>query len=92
MEYFAHGATADTIANNEHMMSGNWGWGWLMMAGITILFILLVFLVAKFATSSTNRADSTSSEDATAVLKKRYASGDITKKEFDDMKKDIQSK
>ena len=90
MEYFAHGATADTIANNEHMMSG--GWGWFMMAGLVILLALIIFLVAKFASNSTNPTHNTPSEDPSAILKKRYASGDITKKEFDDMKKVISNK
>ena len=54
---------------------------WLGMA--TIVVIIIVALVGGFKTSTEDR------ETPLDILKKRYAKGELSKKEFDTMKRDI---
>jgi len=54
----------------------------LIIAGI---IILIVWLVKRTNAPDTSRTDG----NALEILKKRYVKGEITKKEFDEMKKDI---
>lgn len=68
-----------------------------------LYFILLIILIgiivyfAKFRNKSSGRADrteekemNTDEEDAIKVLKKRYAKGELTKKQYDQMRKDLE--
>jgi len=90
MEYFAHGDVhRDVIegaANSGHM---DWGWGWLGMVTMAVLFVLIVLLIAKYLTSNAKTGSASHDQDALAILKKRYASGEVTKKQFDEIKKVI---
>ena len=69
------------------------GWGPMMGYGFVgvfmwIIFIAIIGLLIYFimqATKGGNRAGETPLE----ILKKRYAKGEITKEEFDRMRKDI---
>ncbi|MEO6761161.1 MAG: SHOCT domain-containing protein [Candidatus Saccharimonadales bacterium] len=88
MNYFGH------TGNDEYNMMNGWGgnstgyspWGWLLMFVIMVLVILGIILLIRYATN--NQANKNSS-DALDILKQRYAKGDITKKQFDEMKQDI---
>lgn len=53
-----------------------------------IIFWLLVVLVVISIFKKINR--STHSHDAIAILKERYAKGEITKEQFHDIKKDLE--
>lgn len=75
-----------------NMMDPSWGnhmgnfWfgGVIMWIFWVLLIILLVVLIMKFAGKGEG------SEKPLDVLKKRYAKGEITKKQFDKMKKDLE--
>ena len=74
-------------------MMGGWGGtmgvaGWLMMALFWIgLILLIVWLVRSVLGTSQGAASST----ARAILDQRYARGELTRKEYEHMKKDISS-
>ncbi len=70
----------------------NWGWGgmifqllfWFVVIGIIIWGI-------KYMTDHGQRNNHSYEEDALSILKKRYAKGEIDKKEFNEKKKDLLS-
>jgi putative membrane protein len=76
------------------MHYGFWGYpgmGWLGWGGLIfplIFWAALIFLfVALFRGS--RRHEETEDNTALDILKQRYAKGEITKKDFEEMKKDI---
>ncbi len=79
-----------------NMMGGFFGGG-LGIAGmilsfifvvlfITGIIILIVWLVKRTNLSGAGQADNSNAEE---ILKRRYARGEINKKEFENLKKDI---
>ena len=67
------------------MNNSCWGMGWGMWL-IPLLIILAIYFLVK------NRPPAKSGESARSpmeILKKRYAKGEITKEQFEEMKKDI---
>ena len=56
---------------------------------MVIFWICLIFLVVSFIRSPVK--ERAKKETAIDILKKRYATGDITRKEFGQVKIDIQS-
>ena len=79
-----------------NMMGGLFGGG-LGIAGMILSFIftalfiagiiiLIIWLVKRVNSSGLGQA---SNNDAIEILKKRYAKGEINKKEFESLKKDI---
>ncbi len=75
------------------MMGWGYGMGWfgpILMAVFWVALIAgIVFLVRWAAVSGRFREQGKSEESALDILKKRYARGEITKDEFEKMKKDI---
>ncbi len=68
-----------------HMMDwGGYG-GFMTLIVLLVLIGLAVFFLVERKKLRQNYDD----EDALAILKKRYAKGEITKKEFEEMKKDL---
>ena len=69
------------------MFIGNFGFGWL-------LWIIIIVLVVVLIWKNTNERDKyipfENKETALDILKKRYAKGEITKEEFERIKKDIE--
>ena len=57
-------------------------YGWLFQLLILIAFFLVVYWIMKGSKSV--------KESALDILKRRYANGEITKKEFEKIKKDIE--
>jgi len=77
------------------MMPGGmmWGWGygffgWLMMLLSWALIIAGAVLVIRWLVDQT-RSPALGSETALDVMKRRYAKGEITKEQFDAMKRDL---
>ncbi len=75
------------------MMGWGYGMGWfgpIFMAVFWVAVIVgIIFLVRWAAVSGRFREQGKSEESALDILKKRYARGEITKDEFEEMKKDI---
>jgi len=78
-----------------HPFMGSWGFGIGSFFGIvvTILFWLFIaFLIVAIIKGFRKHGgdfDEKNSGRALDILKERYAKGEINKKEFDEMKKDI---
>jgi putative membrane protein len=69
----------------------NWGWGGLVVQLLFwIIIILIIFWAIRyFIRLSRTHPPDNPQESSLDILKKRYASGDITKQEFEEMKKDL---
>jgi putative membrane protein len=71
-------------------MMGGFGWGWLPL--LLIVFWGLVIwgiVVAVRSTSSCRSGDASTTESALEVLKRRYALGEIKKREYEEKKRDL---
>ena len=62
-----------------------WGMGWGMWI-IPLLIILTIYFLVK---NISQTKSSQGSESPMDILKKRYAKGEITKEQFEEMKKNI---
>lgn len=70
------------------MCWGYMGWGGgFMMFFLTLLIIVAIFWLLRSA--NRNGKSSSLQESPLDVLKKRYARGEITKTEYEAMKKDL---
>lgn len=69
------------------MFIGNFGFGWLLWI---IIIVLVVALIWKNTSERDKYIPFENKETALDILKKRYAKGEITKEQFDQMKKDIE--
>ena len=77
-------------------MMWGWGMGWFSMIFMIVFWILLivglVFLIRWLIQTTKGEKDAVrGSSRALDILKERYARGEITREEFDQMKKDITS-
>jgi putative membrane protein len=67
---------------------GHWGWGIIMMVFWVAVIVGIVFLVRWAVMSSRGPVQGTPREDeAMETLRKRFASGEIGKEEFEEKKK-----
>ncbi len=74
---------------NSYMMDGqNGGWGFMMMFILITIAAGFVLFFVKSATSSTPPRDSA---DPLDIVKARYAKGDITKVQFNEIKNDLKN-
>lgn len=71
---------------HDGFMSGMW-FGWIFWI---VIIVLVIFLIVRLTNQKSNGAGKISDETPLNVLKKRYARGEITKEEFESMKKDLQ--
>ena len=65
------------------MMGAGMGFGFIFML---LFWGLIIWLIATFIKSATGKD---SGEEPLAILKKRYAKGEITKKQYDAMRKEL---
>ena len=79
-----------------------WGWGWMLFGGLTmVLFwgglIALIVLAVRGLTGSGYPSRSgelperRATPDALEILKTCYAKGEITREEFEQIRKDLDS-
>ena len=73
------------------MDGGGWVWGLFMMLLWTGIIALVVVLIVR-GVHWHDATGSGSSGDALGIAKQRYAKGEITKEEFEQLKKDLTSK
>ncbi|MFN4763439.1 SHOCT domain-containing protein [Gillisia sp. Q332] len=64
-----------------------WGMGWGWLLGLIIL-ILLIWLIMRVVGQGI-RPSGLGEKSALDILKERYASGEIDKKEYEDKKRDL---
>ena len=70
----------------------NHGWfGGMMWSGILfwIVIIALAIWVVKMLVENSSKRSSDKVEDPEAILKRRYANGEISREQFDEMLKDL---
>lgn len=65
---------------------GGFEWGWILMIAVMALIVLGVILFVRYTARNQLEANKSNPLD---VLKHRYAKGEITKKQFDEIKKDL---
>lgn len=78
-----------------HMMWGSWGVGMMIMMFIfwALVIVGIVFLIRwLIAASGTGQRFDVQhrGDSALDILKKRYARGEISKQEFEEMRRDLQ--
>lgn len=78
------------------MMGGGYGWSWLggifMVIFWVAVIIGIIFLIRWLVQSTSGGSQGARSEEsALEILKKRYAKGEIDKKEFEEKKKELLS-
>ncbi|HLG90647.1 MAG TPA: hypothetical protein VI336_00570 [Candidatus Saccharimonadales bacterium] len=73
-----------------HMDAGDWGFGLLMMLIWALVIIAIVFLLIRGIGGWSNQQSK--DEDSLSIAKKRYAKGEIDKKEFDQLLKNLSSR
>ncbi len=76
----------------------SWGWmlfGGLMMilfwGGIIALIVLAIRGLTGSGSSTANTIPANTSSSALRILKERYARGEITKEEYEDMRRDLET-
>lgn len=69
--------------------AGWWLWGILSMIFMVLVFagiiLLIVFLIRRLA----GNANRSTASDALEILKKRYARGEISREEYEEIRRDI---
>lgn len=73
-----------------HQMSDWWGWGfgWTSMVLFWVLVILAIVALAKWLSSS---RDGGSTRRPLDILQERYARGEITREQYEQMRRDLES-
>ena len=80
-----------------HMMWGSWGIGMMLMMFLfwAVFIAALVFFIRWLITAGGRGHQAVTghgAESALDILKKRYARGEISKEEFEDMRKVLQER
>jgi putative membrane protein len=83
---------------NWHMgrwMMGDWGMGWFGMIMMLLFWVLVIAGIVVLirwliqSTGSKNSSNVGTASQAMEILKERFAKGEITRDEFESMKKEI---
>ncbi len=94
---FTAGGVAEAAEEGTRAWSYAWRWGPHMMYGFPggMFMMMLLFLVAvvlvyfAFRKQSESRPAEFTRETPMEILKRRFAKGEISKEQFDEMKKDL---
>ena len=79
------------LAQYYYMMDGgDWGWGLAMMLFWTVVAFLVILLVARSVNGNERQDTKAKADDVLDIVRQRYAKGEISKEEFDHLKKDLQ--
>ncbi len=71
-------------------MMHTWGWiGWIIWLAIGLLFIWAIIRLVAQKPRADNEAYNDPHQSAEEILKKRYASGEITEKEYREIKSSL---
>jgi len=70
---------------HDFMFGGMW-FGWIFWL---VVLVLIVWFVVSQMNKNKQDSQSTSKEPAIDILKRRYAKGEITKEQFEQMKNDL---
>ena len=81
MNMMGRGMMGSYPANYDYSNYGYWNIFWILLFVATIF--LIVWIIHRFGIKET------ASETPLNILRKRFAKGEITKKEFEDMKKEL---
>jgi putative membrane protein len=70
------------------------GWGWLFLILLVIVVVVGVMVVSRGGGSSRSQGSGTAppqsgSNRAQDILKERYARGEISKEEYEEMRRDL---
>ena len=85
-----HSPADRSMSGWDHMMGyGGYGGMFMWLILIVVLAVVIYFVINRGKTTG-NSIHSTG-ESPTEILKKRYAKGEISKEEFDKLKKEIES-
>ncbi len=72
----------------HNMFWGGMWFGWIFWI---IVLVLVFWLIVSSKSKQQNNRPLSHAETPLDILKKRYAKGEITKKQFDQIKKDIET-
>jgi len=87
----AHAGEGTSSGLDDHMMDGgSWsGYGGFTMLWMFVGMVLIVAVVVYLLAQLAKRTDRSTNNDPIGIAKSRYAKGEITKKQFDEIKKDL---
>ena len=69
-----------------------WGWtigGWIMMVVFWGLVIVGIVALVRAASNRGGGAESRDKETPVEILRRRYAAGELSKEQFEDMKRNV---
>ena len=70
------------------MMNGSdWGWGIFMMLFWVVVLVAIIYVVVRLLKS--HEAGTNQKSNPLDIAKERYAKGEITKEQFEQLKKDL---
>lgn len=75
---------------DQHMMDNqDWGWGFVMMLLFFIVIAAIVVFIIRFVKNNSDTQHGNT--EPLDIAKSRYAKGEITKAQFDEIKKDLKT-
>jgi putative membrane protein len=82
------------LQKEDAMMDGwtmtGWGWGWMSVWSL-LGIVVIALLVAALLRSATPPADRRAQDSALAVLRRRFAAGEIDEAEFQQRRAKLES-
>ncbi len=71
---------------------GGWGWmigGWIMMFVVWALVIIGIVAVVRYVSGRGDAVRLDEGETPLEILRRRYAAGELTKEQFEEMKRNV---